>query len=173
MRSASPLALLSLVLSVPLSSALAQTGAVLTPAIAAGGPSSAGCPVNFSAQRKSFWAMSGSNGDRTTPKAAVSQAVQLTFNQSDASKISKTSVTVHGTPSRLQTITAATDAPKDSWSESFLIERGEGGSALPTRALRTKALATSSWVEITQIDFVDGTVWKEQLGAQCVLVAGD
>jgi hypothetical protein len=164
--------LLSFALSLPLSFALAQTRATSTPAIATTGLFSVGCPVNFSAQRKSFWAMSGSN-DRTTPKAAISQAVQLTFTQSDAGKISKAAVTVHGTSGRLQTISSAEDAPNDAWTESFLIERSEGAPALPTRTLRTKAMATSNWVEITQIDFIDGAVWKEQSGAQCVLVAGD
>jgi hypothetical protein len=113
--------------------------------------------------------------DRSVPKAKVSiaQGVQLTFSPSDASRISKVAVTVHGTASRMQTISAAADAPKDSWIQSFILERSDGASALSPRSLPTKALATSHWIEITQIDFADGTLWKGHPEAECVVVAGD
>jgi hypothetical protein len=146
---------------------LAQNKIAPAPAIASA--SSTGCPVSFSAQRKTYWSMSTGS----TPKAAVAQAVQLTFSDSDASRISKAAVTVHGTSSKLQTTFTASHLPKDSWTESFTIERSEITSALSPRALRTKALSISIWVEITQIDFADGTMWKGNQEEQCVLVAGD
>jgi hypothetical protein len=235
MPSPSTLALLFLVLALPSIRAVAQAGIDFTSATIAAVPS-AGCPVSFSVQRKSYSAVeprrqfAGAPGavadadaelnratlqrqqdlasltdleqkgagaaevaqakqrvqaddsdiqiiqqriDRSVLKARIAQGVQLTFSPSDASRISKAAVTVHGTASRVQTISAASDAPKDSWTESFVLERSDGASALSPRALRTKGLAVSNWIEITQIDFADGTLWKGRPDAGCVLVAQD
>jgi hypothetical protein len=93
-------------------------------------------------------------------------AVDLIFKRSSATRIVRAEVTVHGNSGEVRLIPAAGESSADL-TESFTVERGDGGSALPNRELWTKAMTTISWVEITEVTFDNGIVWHEPHAGTC------
>jgi len=77
----------------------------------------------------------------------------------------KADIIVHGTSGTARIIPAANSSY--ALTESFTLERGEDNSTLPGRELWTKEMATISWVEITEVEFVNGIVWHEPKPATC------
>lgn len=186
MRHHSRFALPLLTLCLTVASASAQSNAAAAPVAADGAPAAESllkaqqkqmqtlaanraalaCPVGLSVQRVPQGAVVWTNDRRREDSSAE---VELHFKPRSGKEIVKAEITVHGT-SGMGGIMPVAIRPNDSITETFTLERTENDPTLSIRNLRTKSMATVSWVELTRIEFATGTVWTKAGGSSCVAV---
>lgn len=126
-------------------------------------PVSVGCPVNFSAKRRAVVevrkAKDAGEKDRR-------QGLELAFDRKDAPKIVKVNVTVHGVSGRGRVMPTRSNA-KDDVVESFQLVREAGAASLLQSELWMHKVSTVQWVALTEIEYSDGSVWRESAGSRC------
>ncbi|NYF79177.1 hypothetical protein [Granulicella arctica] len=158
MRNASFLAILLLASA----SLLAQQNTTSSPTIFIIPPLNAGCPIDFTAQRRSKFELLPINAGQLKLK----QWVQLSFSQSNISKVARIRVTAHGFSDKLRAIPANAIFGEDV-TENFQLEHQPGEVGLFTSYLQTHNMGGVLWVEITGIDYADGSVWQRSKASQC------
>jgi hypothetical protein len=100
--------------------------------------------------------------------ALGSQGVQVTFDKSLSSGVLKVDLTVHGLSPRGRMIPTALAAAKDDSdsTETFQFS-GSSDAPLLSSSVWTKQMSAVTWVELTRIEFTNGTVWQESATARC------
>lgn len=158
MRNASLLVVLLLAgVSVP-----AQDKVAGSPTIFLVPPTSNACPVGFTAERRSSHELEFVNGGLSKSR----QWVHLTFGRGDAQTIVKVSVTAHGASDKPHAMPASAGIDEDI-TETFQFERKSGEPGLLASNLSTHTMGSVRWVELTELDYADGSVWRESKASQC------
>ena len=124
---------------------------------------SEGCPISFFAERRPI-GLVGYASD--TEARRHHTGVELTFKRSETPRIVSASVTVHGTSARPR-ITPAGTNPDEDLTETFDLERQAGTPTLQTTELWMKKLANVRWVELTGLEYVDGSAWHPSSTSRC------
>ena len=155
----------SMILMLLLSSSglAAQTSS--TPAIFLSPPASESCPVSFSADRQPDGGMV--NVDRKT--RSYSQGLQINFARSSSPALLKVDVKLHGmTPGvHMSPASLATRRAVEA-TETFQLTATQG-SPLLRSSVSTKRLGSVDWVELTRIEFANGTTWQSSTDSRCVV----
>jgi hypothetical protein len=153
--------ILMLLLSSP--AVYAQTTAGSTATIFVSPPASESCPVNFSVKRSSHSGMV-----MVKPNGAVfTQGLQIDFLKSPETEILKADITVHGMSARGHMMPAASRASRpDDASETFVLTPGAGLPLLHS-SISTKKISAITWVELTRIDYANGTTWQASPESRC------
>lgn len=125
--------------------------------------SDAGCPVRFSAERYGLTATLRETGRGTENR--YTQSIKLSLERLAALRISRLAITVHGKDGSLEMLPLARPSSTEV-TESFVLVRPAGRSD-GTYLLQTKAIPVVSRVEITEIDFDDGSVWRRSQQSLC------
>jgi hypothetical protein len=106
------------------------------------------------------------------------QGLQLTFNRKHAPKIMKVNVTVHGLSGEARVVPAGSGS-RDEITQIFQLRPEAGAVGLLQSEIWMQEMNTVRWVDLTQIEYVDGSVWRASEGSRCratpdmfVLVAG-
>ena len=164
MRPSSTIFILILALSATgLAAQTATPGASSTVFIAP--PASQSCPVNFSAKREpnsGLVAVARSPQPNASP-GQISQGVHITFEKSPSPGILKVDVSVHGMSGRGGMIpAAATDVSTETFQFS-----GSPSAPLLSSSVWTRQMSAVSWIELTRIEFANGTVWQSSPTARC------
>ncbi len=127
---------------------------------------SMGCPISWVAQRVPM------TGERVLLPAAAPQTsswgvagLELQFGHAKQG-IAKVSVTVHGKTLAEGMLPAAL-RPSEEITENFPLERPVGVHGLASATITTHRISSVLWVELTQIRFVDGSVWRPSQDEQC------
>jgi hypothetical protein len=131
-----------------------------------------GCPVGLSAKRQSSLEVRYAEGAREKSRG---QGLELKIDARDASKkVVKASVTVHGVSGAARVMPVG-ESSRDDVAEIFQL----GGGALFRSDIWTKRVGTIRWVDLTDIEYSDGSVWRTSQWARCrvepdkfLLVAG-
>jgi hypothetical protein len=131
--------------------------------VLAGPPSSAGCPVGFSAERRA----SGEVRYAKDGSASRGQGLELQFNPpADPKKILKANVTVHGVSGEARVVPAG-DASGNDVAEIFQLGAGVGEDGLRRSSIWTQRVGTVRWVDLTEVAYADGSVWRASAGGRC------
>ena len=139
----------------------AQTSAGSTATIFVSPPASEACPVNFAVKRSSHsgLVMVKPNG------AGFTQGLQIDFLKSP--EILRANLTVHGMSARGHMMPAASRASRpDDASETFVLTPGAGLPLLHS-SITTKKISAITWVELTRIDYANGTTWQASPESRC------
>jgi len=152
----------------------AQVKVAESPAVLFDAPMSSGCPIGISAERRSSVAVSTVG---SAPGRTLSQGLQLRFSRLFTPGIEGVTVVVHGLSGKTQMMPAGIDS--SDVAESFHLNRAGQAASLSASYIEPKRVRTTQWVELTSVDYTDGTTWHESSGGQCkvtpsnfVLVAG-
>ena len=155
----------SMVLTLLLSSVsiAAQANPGITSTVLIQPPSSESCPVRFSAERRSIPTMKNvRNAD-----VPHGQGLQVNFLTLPATAILNADITVHGASARLHMIPAATaKANRDDAIETFRLTSSAEGPLLHSSIWTNKIVAVS-WVELTRVEYADGTTWQASPQSRC------
>jgi hypothetical protein len=145
--------------------AFAQTDHSSTRTVLVSPPASESCPVNFSAERKPF------GGVVQVDKGATIhfQALQLNFASSSSPAILKVNGTLHGmTPGLHVSPISFRDRSATRATETFQLTADER-SPLHQPSISIRKLGTVDWLELTRIEFADGTTWHASSESRCVV----
>jgi hypothetical protein len=140
-----------------------------------GPPDSSGCPVGFSAERRGAGAVRYAKDG----SASRGQGLELQFDpRTNPKKILKANVTVHGVSGAARVIPAGEGRSEDV-AEIFQLGAGTGEESLRHSNIWTQRVSTVRWVDLTEIAYADGSVWRASEGERCrvepsafLLVAG-
>lgn len=131
------------------------------------------CPVRYSVQRNS--PVEFRQATATIPGKVRAQSVQLNINPEDLLKITNLEIVVHGFPDVARS-TPVSD-PDSGIAETFQLARDSEGHL--ATSLQTRGITTVQSVELTKIEFADGSVWRWSAESRCrvapdllVLIAG-
>jgi hypothetical protein len=119
------------------------------------------CPVGFSVNRRANGAII-----RTVLKQPVyrSQGVDITFAR-PSTRIVSADIVVHGYPPTVQAIPATPSAPKEV-TETFHLTANDDQPLLHS-SIWTERMTAIGWVELTRLDYADGTSWQPSTAGQC------
>lgn len=139
-----------------------HTNAATTPAIFTQPPTGESCPVGFSAERRSIPTLKNvRNAD-----AHRGQGLRINFVAIPSATILKASLTVHGASAKLRTVPASFDvAMPDDATETFQLT-GTQGSLLHS-SIWTRQIVAVNWVELTQLEYADGSTWHTSPESRC------
>lgn len=164
-----------LVLVMASAGAWAQANPHIGPTVFMAAPISTGCPVGFSAERRSAGAVRYAK-DGSERRG---QGLELKFDPlADPKKIVKVNVTVHGVNGTAR-VMAAGENSGDDVAEIFQLEAGAGEGSLRRSSIWTQQVSTVRWVDLTEVAYADGSVWLASASGRCrvepsafLLVAG-
>ena len=170
MQNATTVLLSSIILSA--SAAVAQApSSGSAPTVYAAPPVSQSCPISLYAQR--------SNGLQVAriadaPPGALARPLpsrlegrlDLSFKELDSPAIVAISGIAHGPTLSPRVENALTAHPGDI-SEPFHLGRLTPSGSLTRSELRTHTVSNTRWLELTRIDFADGTHWQPSPNSQC------
>lgn len=154
----------AIILTLLLSSSIGLTAQThSSSAILTSGPSSESCPVGFSASRVAAPTMMVTKG--AEPKHS-SLGLQLNFSRPDAAQIVKASITVHGPSNKAQVTPASTKADTDM-TETFELRSDAQAKNLLHAAVWMKKMGAVKWVDLTEIEYANGSVWHASSNSKC------
>jgi hypothetical protein len=157
-----PSSIILMLLLVP-SGLAAQSTPNRTAAVFTTPPTSESCPVNFSVERKPNSGMVMVKG----AAASHGQGLQINFIALPESAILKVHITVHGMTPGVRVIPASSRiATRDDATETFVLS-AEPDSPLLHPAIWTKRLNAVTWVELTRIEYANGTTWQASQQSRC------
>jgi hypothetical protein len=128
-------------------------------------PPSQGCPVGLSATRE----VGGPLHAIDDPLVSGGRQVRINFAAGQA--VLKADIIVHGmkSPSAQQgLILTGPAANSQNNTESFQLV-GSAASPLLHSTIATKRMTAISWLELTRLEFSDGTIWQRSGGSRCVV----
>lgn len=165
-----------LVLAMASAGVWAQGNAHSEMTVLAGPPDSSGCPVGFSAERRSTTEVRYAKDGRREIRG---QGLELKFDsRTEPKKILKANVTVRGVTGAARVIPAGR-ASVDDVAEIFQLGAATGEDRLRHSRIWTQRVSTVRWVDLTEISYADGSVWHASQGERCriepskfLLVAG-
>jgi hypothetical protein len=141
----------------------AQGNAHIGPTVFMGAPISIGCPVGFSAERRSSTEVRYAKDG----KQLRGQGLELQFDpRSNPKKILKVNVTVHGVDGTARVIPAGENS-SDDVTELFQVEAGAGEGSLRRSNIWTQRVSTVRWVDLTEVAYADGSVWLASASGRC------
>jgi hypothetical protein len=124
--------------------------------------SPASCPVGFSVDRKPDGAIVWTNSPR--PSAPHGQGLDIAFATPKAA-IASADIVVHGYPAGPHIIPATPSALSEI-TETFHLT-ADTGQPLLRPSVWTAHMVAISWVELTRLDYTDGTSWQSSTPRQC------
>jgi hypothetical protein len=120
------------------------------------------CPVGFSVDRKPDGAVIWTNSPQ--PRVPHGQGLDLNFAK-PATQIASVDIVVHGYLPTTHIIPATPSLPAEA-TETFHLT-ASAGQPLLHPSVWTQHMVVVSWVELTRIDFADGTTWQSSTPRQC------
>jgi hypothetical protein len=127
------------------------------------------CPIDLTVKRQQGLVARSVKDEKEGP---TGQGLQLNFNVPAALKVLKVTVVVHGPPETAHAIPAKDDSGDNTAiPETFHLERQAGTSSLQNSEIWTH-LGAVQWIEVTEIQYADGTSWRESKGSVCRAAPG-
>jgi hypothetical protein len=120
------------------------------------------CPVGFSINRKPDAAVIWT--DSPNPRAPHGQGLDITLAKPKA-QIASADIVVHGYPAGLHIFPATPSAPSEITETFHLTANADQPLLQPS--IWTAHMVAISWVELTRLDYADGTSWQASTPRQC------
>jgi len=161
----------AVLIAVLLSSAtlVAQTGMHGTTALFTAGPASESCPVNFFVDRAPAPVVRAFVGEN--PSTRSSLGLEMNLARSGASRVVKATVTVHGPSGQARLMPAATTPHTNAdRTETFELRNDADLQGQLRQSVWLKKLNAVSWVDLTAIEYADGSTWHASHLSQCSAV---
>jgi hypothetical protein len=137
----------------------AQKNYRLPPVPLMASPVPGGCPVGFSVERRSAVKVIETKG---ATERRQGQGLEVKLGQKDAAEIVSAEVTVHGHSAKLRVLPVSDDTDA---SERFQIT-GEAAGLL-VREIWMHRVNTVSWVDLNEIEYANGSVWRASANTRC------
>jgi hypothetical protein len=128
-------------------------------------PGSTGCPIGLTAERRSAPVI---NTIGNAPPSPPTQRLHLRFVSYAARNIEQVTVIVHGLSGRSRIIPADSASSSDV-EETFHLTRSAEASSLTASYLWPQNIRTTQWIELTSVDYADGSTWRASREAQCTV----
>ena len=128
-------------------------------------PASQACPVTLSATREPSGPLH-SVESTPTPRG---QGLQINFAGSTNRGIVKADILVHGvsTPGREGMILTG-PAPGSGYSTESIQVMGTADAPVLHPLIWTKSMSAIGWLELTRLEYADGTVWQASAESRCI-----
>jgi len=136
-----------------------------SPTVLFASPNSTGCPIGMVAERQSAPIVSTVGNASPVPST---QAIQLRFRHYPAPNIEQVTVIVHGLSGKSRMM-PANSADSNDVEESFQLTRAADASSLTASYVRPTRVRTTQWIELTRVEYADGTTWRASREAQCTI----
>ena len=143
---------------------VAQASAGSTSAVFTAPPASEACPINFSVRRTPNSGLVAVDHPGA-PGQPLAQGLELNFRNLPPSAIVRAEITVHGM-SGLHMVPADTAQKSTDSTETFVLTASED-SPLLHPSIWTKRLNAVAWLELTRIEYANGTVWQPTAESRC------
>ncbi len=147
-----------LILSIPAS----LSGQVVTHSAQPAPTMSIVCPVNFAVELSSRGAIQVTQSAQTPKKGSQ---LGLTFNLQDAPEIASMQVVVHGLTGNWHM--SPVKPGSEEKTQSFELDRPDKVKRWTQASLQVTKLPFVNSAEITEITFVDHSIWRSADGASC------
>jgi len=130
-------------------------------------PVSQACPVGLSASRES--AASFHSVEKTL--GAHGQGVQINFTSPASRVIVKADILVHGvrTPGLREGLVLTERSQIHGSSTESLQVVGAADAPVLHPVVWTKSMTAINWLELTRIEYADGSVWEKSGESQCIV----
>jgi hypothetical protein len=92
------------------------------------------------------------------------QGLEIAFLRPSA-RIVSADIVVHGYPATVHVIPATAQAPEEV-TQAFHLA-ADGDQPLLQSSIWTQHIASIRWVELTRLDYADGTAWQSSAPRQC------
>ena len=134
------------------------------PAVLVMPPQSVDCPVGLFAQRHSVAAMASAGGQVPAPGR---QSLWIGLWRRDTAQPVAATGKLHGMAigPHAMNVSGAEGAEA---SEHFDLELKRTDKVLRRAVVEPRLLAGVSWIELTEIRFLDGTAWHSSQGSRCI-----
>jgi hypothetical protein len=159
MRSALSL-ILPLVFAASMSAQVNQSGA---PHVLSPGEMLRGCPINFSVKREAGLVVRNAKDAKADGDG---QGLQLNFGR----PVVEASLTVHGFSARSRML--PTDNAQGNASQTFHLTRRSDADGFSSYEIWTQKIVSISWVELTEVKYLDGTEWHPAKTLTCYAEPG-
>jgi len=128
-------------------------------------PASKDCPVGLSANREPGIPIQSVKGE----SISHGQGLQINFTTSAGRAIVKADILVHGvkTAGPEGLLLAQQRSSNRNTTESFQVA-GTPAAPLLHPLIWTKSMTAISWLELTRIEYADGSVWQALAESRCV-----
>lgn len=157
----------AVLIAVLLSSAtlVAQTGTHGTTALFTPGPASESCPVNFFVNRAPAPVVRMLAKENQPTRSSL--GLEMNLARSGASRVVKAIVTVHGPSGQARLMPAATINTNADRTETFELRNDAAAQSELRQAVWLKKMNAVSWVDLTAIEYADGSTWHASHLSQC------
>lgn len=142
---------------------MAQISPRGTTALFTVGPVSESCPVDFFVSRISAPAVMVAKEDKSSHSGP---GLKMNLAGSGASEVVKATVIVYGS-SKQARLTPATANPNADMTETFELRSDARARSLLHSSVWLKKMSAVSWVDLTKIEYADGSVWHASSISQC------
>jgi len=142
---------------------MAQISLHGTAALFTVGPVSESCPVDFFVSRISAPAVMVAKEGKSSHSGP---GLKMNLAGSDASEVVRATVIVYGS-SKQTRLAPATINPDADMTETFELRSDAGAQSLLHSAVWLKKMSAVSWVDLTKIEYADGSVWHASSISQC------
>ena len=123
-----------------------------------------GCPVEFSAQRRSVTEIIQTKDGSSTPRTG--QGLHLTFEQQQIRRIAETNITVHAYSTKPRLFPVSGEPAPDIAEDFHLSLSGEAANQLISNIWMNRE-GSIAWVELNDIVYANGTTWHKTDLSQC------
>ncbi|HEX9200295.1 MAG TPA: hypothetical protein VF865_12100 [Acidobacteriaceae bacterium] len=157
-----------LVLLLSSATAGAQTSTSSNPTVLVLPPIASSCPVRLSVDRRP----DGRVVQTKSAPAHHGQGLNLGFWKStelakSEAQIASADITVHFYPAAAHAIPAAPATHNTAPPTETFHLTGHSGEPLLSSSIWTREMAIVSWVELTRLNYADGTSWQSSAPRQC------
>ena len=125
--------------------------------------SNTSCPVGFGADLSALPVMRSVDGGKT---GGSSLLLELSFDRLDTPSIKDAEITVHGLSAKGRVLPVQA-SPQEDALQAFHLHRSTDGTGLNRADVWVTKVATARWVEITSLQYADGSSWHASKTAQC------
>ena len=142
----------------------AQTPTGNNPTVLVQPPASRTCPIRFSVDRNpDGGALIKTNG-ASSPRG---QGLDLTFTR--PSQVISADIIVHFYSAAARAIPAAPSAPNAAPQPETFHLTSDAGTPILHSSIWTNRAAIVNWVELTRLEYADGTSWQPSTPRQCAV----
>jgi len=129
-----------------------------------GDSSALDCPVGFSVHHAGLTATLREAGNK--PGNQYAQTLQLQFDRTRTGRIARIALVVHGTAGKAEALLLANERPAETAQQA--LELGQSmGRFDPVQYVVTDSVPVITRVEITAVDYQDGTSWRAPSANAC------
>lgn len=142
----------------------AQSSGSARPQVLSGERPSLDCPVGFSVHHSGLTATLREAGDK--PASQYAQRLQLEFDRTRTPRIARIAIVVRGNSSKAGAMLLVNGRAAEDATQSLELNQTDGRFD-PVQYIVTDSVPLITRIEITAVDYQDGTAWRTPSAHAC------